>query len=332
MSRTFPRIGRRRALQGSAAGAVALALLLWWLLPLGETPPSGTITISTGTPRGVYQEYGKLLRAELDEDMPDLDIELVTSDGSQQNVARVAAGTADFAIAAADAVETYRLEDGPGADQLRGVARLYDDYTHIVVPRDSGISSVWALKGKRVVIGPPRSGVRLIADRVLEAAGINPDTDITPLADGIDTAPDRLASGDIDAFFWSGGLPTDGLTELAEKFSFKFVPLDASFVSELHTAGAGMGYYRPTNMPESAYPTVQHGSTVSTMAVSNLLITREDMDPRLAEWLTRTVIKSRDGIGAHVHSAQLVDLRTAIYTDPLTLHEGARRYYRSVKP
>ena len=39
-----------------------------------------------------------------------------------------------------------------------------------------------------------------------------------------------------------------------------------------------------------------------------------------------------DGIGAHVHSAQLVDLRTAIYTDPLGLHEGARRYYRSVKP
>jgi TRAP-type uncharacterized transport system substrate-binding protein len=56
------------------------------------------------------------------------------------------------------------------------------------------------------------------------------------------------------------------------------------------------------------------------------------MDPRLTEWLTRTVIDSRDGIGSTVHSAQLVDVRTAIYTDPLKLHEGARRYYRSVKP
>ncbi|MGP4013265.1 TAXI family TRAP transporter solute-binding subunit, partial [Streptomyces sp. 4N124] len=65
---------------------------------------------------------------------------------------------------------------------------------------------------------------------------------------------------------------------------------------------------------------------------SNLLITRADMDPRLTDWLTRTVINSRDGIGNHVHSAQLVDVRTAIYTDPLALHEGARRYYRSVKP
>jgi TRAP-type uncharacterized transport system substrate-binding protein len=61
-------------------------------------------------------------------------------------------------------------------------------------------------------------------------------------------------------------------------------------------------------------------------------MTRKDLSPRLTEWITKTVIKSRDGIGAHVHSAQLVDLRTAIYTDPLVLHEGARRYYRSVKP
>ena len=44
------------------------------------------------------------------------------------------------------------------------------------------------------------------------------------------------------------------------------------------------------------------------------------------------MIDSRDSIGSEVHAAQLVDLRTAIYTDPLALHEGAKRYYRSVKP
>jgi TRAP-type uncharacterized transport system substrate-binding protein len=56
------------------------------------------------------------------------------------------------------------------------------------------------------------------------------------------------------------------------------------------------------------------------------------MNAGLTEKLTRAVIDSRDRIGAQVHAAQLVDLRTAIYTDPLELHEGARRYYRSVKP
>ncbi|MGX4689442.1 TAXI family TRAP transporter solute-binding subunit [Streptomyces sp. JNUCC 63] len=332
MSKVFPRIGSRRGLQGTAVGVVVLGLLLWWLLPLGDTPPRGTITLSTGTLHGVYQEYGERLRTAFAKDMPDLKVRLLTSDGSQENVTRVATGQADFAITAADAVETYKLYHGAGAAQLRGVARLYDDYVQLVVPGGSRVTSVRDLRGKRVAIGPPKSGVRLIAERVLRAAGIDPETDIRPMSDGIDTGPGRLRQGELDAFFWSGGLPTDGIKRPAKKFAFRFVPIEADLVAELHAEGGATRYYRATNMPESAYPTIQHGDTVPTIAVSNLLMTREDVDPRLIEWVTRTVIKSRDGIGAHVHSAQLVDLRTAIYTDPLALHEGARRYYRSVKP
>jgi TRAP transporter TAXI family solute receptor len=229
-------------------------------------------------------------------------------------------------------VETYELGHGPGADQLRGVARLYDDYVQLVVPRDSDIESVADLRGKRVAIGRPSSGVRLIAERVLKTAGIDPVKGIKPFADGIDTGPEKLKHGKIDAFFWSGGLPTLGLQKLADGFTFRFVPISAALVAKLHDQGGATRYYRATNMPESAYPSIQNGVAVPTLAVSNLLMTRRDMDPRLTEWVTRTVIRSRDGIGKRVHSAQLVDLRTAIYTDPLALHEGARRYYRSVKP
>ncbi|WP_432196874.1 TAXI family TRAP transporter solute-binding subunit [Streptomyces sp. bgisy027] len=331
MSKALDRISRSRAAQATVAGVVALGLLLWWLLPLGEDPPSGTITVSTGTRAGVYHEYGELLRNELAKDMPQLKVKLLTSAGSQENVERVATGKADFTIAAADAVDTYKMQGRPVTDRLRGVARLYDDYVQLVVPPDSDIRSVADLKGKRVAIGLPNSGVRLIATRVLEAAGIDPEKDITPRSDGIDTGPKRLGH-ELDAFFWSGGVPTDGLEKIAESSAFRFVPIDADLVAKVHAQGDTAHFYRATNMPESAYPTVQNGDTVATIAVSNLLITRKDMDPRLTEWLTRTVIKSRDGIGAHVHSAQLVDLRTAIYTDPLTLHDGARRYYRSVKP
>jgi TRAP transporter TAXI family solute receptor len=332
MSKVFPSIGRRRGVQGATVAAVVLGLLLWWLLPLGDRPPSGTITFSTGTLRGVYQEYGERLRTAFAKRMPDLNVRLLTSDGSQENVTRVATGKADFTIAAADAVETYKLNHGSGADRLRGVARLYDDYVQLVVPRDSGIDSVADLRGKRVAVGPPESGVRLIAERVLKAAGMDPRQDIRPAGDGIDTAPGRLREGAIDAFFWSGGLPTDGLTRLASKFAFRFVPIDEDLVAGLHAQGGATRYYRATEMPEWAYPSVKNGSTVPTIAVSNVLMTRKDVDPRLTEWITRIVIDSRDRIGAHVHSAQLVDLRTAIYTDPLALHEGARRYYRSVKP
>ncbi|MBA2809470.1 TAXI family TRAP transporter solute-binding subunit [Streptomyces sp. KM273126] len=321
------RIGAHRVLLASTAALVVLGLLTWWLWPR-EQPPTGTITISTGPQSGVYHDYGERLRTAIARDMPGLKVELLTSDGSQQNVTRVAGGEADLSIAAADAVESY---EGPGRGRLRGLARLYDDYVQVVVPHSSDIENISDLKGKRVGVGGAESGVRLIATRVLRAAGLDPEKDIVPRSDSIGTAPDRLRNGEIDAFFWSGGLPTGGLIKLAEVYDFRFIPISGDLVTELHVQGETTRYYRSSVMPGDAY-SVQQGAPVQTLTVANLLVTRSDLDPRLTEWLTRVVIKSRDNIGSHVHAAQLVDLRTAIYTDPLPLHEGARRYYRSVKP
>ncbi|MFC7260111.1 TAXI family TRAP transporter solute-binding subunit [Streptomyces lutosisoli] len=332
MFQALPRIGRRRALFGSAAAFAVFGLLMWWLLPLGEESPSGTITFSTGTPTGVYQMYGKLLQGAIAKDMPHLDVQLLNSDGSQENVRRVATGKADFTIAAADAVETYILQNKPGSGRLRGCARLYDDYVHLVVPRSSSVRSVADLRGKKVAVGPSGSGVRLIANHVLQAAGLDPDKDIKPLADGIATMPDLLKQHKIDAFFWSGGLPTSAVLELSKTYDIRLVPIGSDLIKKLHAQGDAARYYRAAVMPADAYPKAQRGSSVQTLAVANFLITREDADANLTEELTRTVIASRDHIGARVHAAQLVDLRTAIYTDPLPLHEGARRYYRSIKP
>ncbi|MEU2824903.1 TAXI family TRAP transporter solute-binding subunit [Streptomyces bacillaris] len=332
MFHALSRFDRRRTLRTGAVLAVVLGLLGWWLLPLGERTPSGTLTFSTGVPSGVYQRYGERLEGALANDMPEVSIKLLTSEGSQQNLARVATGRADFTIATADAVATYVRDGRPGAHRLRGCVRLYDDYVQLVVPRDSDIASVADLRGKRVGVGQEGSGVRLVADRLLSAAGVHPQRDLTAVSAGINTMPDRLVSGGLDAFFWSGGLPTGAVQELSRRFAIKLVPLEEELVKELQSNGGSARYYRSATMPADAYRYAQRGTSVPTVAVANLLITTDRIDPAMAEAFTRTVINSRDGIGREVHAAQLVDLRTAIYTDPLTVHEGARRYYRSVKP
>ncbi|MEV6753513.1 TAXI family TRAP transporter solute-binding subunit [Streptomyces sp. NPDC051214] len=331
MLTALPHISRRRALQGASAALVVFGLLVWWLVPVGDDSPRGRMTFSTGVKNAVYERYGKLLRTAISKDMPKVDVELLNSEGSQQNVERVATGKADFTIAAADAVEKYRLEGREGADSLRGCARLYDDYVQLVVRRSSDIDKAQDLRGKKVAVGQPRSGVRLIAGRVLKAAGLDPEKDLTAVHAGIDKAPDLLKKGDIDAFFWSGGLPTTTVRLLSEEFDIRLVEL-GTLVDALHKQSGASRYYRAAVMPADAYPAAQQNAAVPTLAVANLLVTTDRADPKLTEGLTRTVIDSRDHIGGKVHAAQLVDLRTALYTDPLALHEGARRYYRSVKP
>lgn len=326
-----PRISRRHALRAVVAVLVVLGALLWWLKPFGEPELKGELTFSTGVPTGVYHRYGQLLEQELRRDMPGMKVRLEPSEGSQQNLQRVASGEATFTVATADAVAQYRLDGKPGAVYLRGCARLYDDYVQLVVPAGSPVQSARDLRGKRVAVGQPGSGVRLVSERLLTAAKLNPQRDITAVSIGIGTMPAELEAGRIDAFFWSGGLPTNAVRELSERFEIRLVQL-GDLVEQLQGGGSPAVYYRAAVMPQDAYARSRNTSAVATVAVPNLLVTTEGTDPELTEQFTRTVILSRDRIGRAVHAAQLVDLRTAIYTDPLDLHEGAGRYYRSVKP
>ncbi|GAA1264305.1 TAXI family TRAP transporter solute-binding subunit [Kitasatospora nipponensis] len=305
---------------------VAGVLAGWWLAGGGTASyPRGVSGFATGVPAGVYDKYGLLLRRYLQTAMPGADLRLDNSQGSVDNLERVTSGRDDFAFATADAVADYQ---GPGKERLRAIARIYDDYLQLVVPLDSPVQKVADLKGRRVGVGQPKSGVNLVTRQLLTAGGIDPDTGIVPEPLGVTDAASELASGKIAAFFWSGGLPTGALNDLAVRYPIRIVPV-GDLIDALHQQNGDTAAYRAAVMPAGVYPKSQ---AVLTMAVPNLLITRDDVDPRLVQGLTKAVMDSRDVIGLQVHSAQLVDLRTAVYTDPLPLHEGARRYYRSVKP
>lgn len=325
------RPSRRALLRAAGAVAVVLGLLAWWLVPGGSPAPSGKVPFATGVPTGVYARYGSLLKERLHRDMPGVDLRLLPSQGSVQNLDMVSSGKASFTIAAADAVATYRDDEEPGADRLRACARLYDDYMQLIVPGGSGVRSAKDLKGLRVGVGQERSGVNLIAGRLLRAAGLDVEKDVRAVRAGIDRMPDMLEKGELDAFFWSGGLPTIAIESLAAKTNIQLVQL-GDLVPQLHALQPETRYYRAAVMPADAYPSVQQGQPVDTVAVANLLVTTERTDAALTEGMTRAVLNSRDQIGDRVHAAQKVDLRTAIYTAPLSLHRGASRYYRSVKP
>lgn len=316
---------------GTALLVVAAVLLGWWLWPSpAQSYPRGTVGFATGVPRGVYDRYGQLLRAYVHTAMPGVELRLDASEGSPDNLQRVASGRDSFAIATADAVAAY---SGPGRGRLRAIARLYDDYMQLVVPADSPVRQVSDLKGLTVSVGQPLSGVNLVTRRLLTAAGLDPAHDIRPVQMGIGDAVDALRDGRIDALFWSGGLPTGAVEELSHQMRIRLVPLGQLAEPLHHSGGDGTEAYRAAVMPPDAYPAALPANTrVATVAVANLMVTRDDTPTGLVQAMTRAVIDSRDAIGAKVHAAQLVDLRTALYTDPLPLHEGARRYYTSVKP
>jgi TRAP transporter TAXI family solute receptor len=336
----------RRALRSRTVRAVTAlvvlcaAALAWWLAaPDGVSYPAGTYGMATGSAGGVYALYGQLLKPVVERELPGVELRLDPSAGGPDNLNRIATGKDDFGIATADAVAHYT---GVGAGSLCALGQLYDDYVQLVVPADSSITSVGDLRGKRVGTGQVGSGVKLIADRVLQVSHLDPARgDLTAVPLSIDESSAELREGRIDAFFWSGGLPSSAVTTLSGQMRIRLIPLGTLATAMDALAGSedpgarNTQIYRDSTIPVSAYPKMvlqPPQQPVSTLAVANLMVTRADVPVGLVERMTAVLIDSRDVIGEQVHSAQMVDIRSAIYTDPLPLAEGARRYYVSVKP
>ena len=289
-----------------------------------ETGPD-RIVITAGTTAGVYFAWATALAHELEKAHPSLSVVVLPSSGSLENLTRLADGQADLAVSANDAAETRNgrgsADGGSSAGQLRAIARIYDDYYHVVVPSGSKIRSMTDLAGLKVAIGDPGSGTALIARRLLGLAEVSVQEKELGIVDGLNA----LQKGDVDAVFWSGGVPTAAIQDAVKKMPIRLLGLGDLPRQMRATYGA---VYRPAAIPPGRYGITQQ---VDTLALANLLVTREDADPDMVTMVISTIFNRRAAIAAAVPAANQTDLRTAILTGGLELHPAAAKYYRQEK-
>jgi uncharacterized protein len=320
-------------------GVTAAALVLVGLVGLiacspgsdRPAPARGTLVISTGSPRGVYYAWALSLATQLRTTNPQLYVTVETSSGSLRNLQRLTDGTADLALTTVDATDQRAGGDAnvgaaDAADArsvpLRALARIYDDYLHIVVPARSPVRSVSDLAGRPVAVGAPDSGTALVARRVLDAAGISVserDVDVV-------VGTEALETGAVDAVFWSGGLPTRAIDDAAARMPLRLLPLGDLAGTLRAEYGAA---YRPATIPPGRYGSTE---SVATLASPNLLVARADADPAMVSAVLSTIFDRRTAIAAAVPAANAMDRRTAIWTGGMRLHPAAIAYYRRAKP
>src|SRR3989337_2597276 len=86
---------------------------------------------------------------------------------------------------------------------------------HVVSIDGAGVTKMSDFKGKRVSTGSPGSATEVMAFRIIEAAGLDKDKDMTRERLGVAESVNAIKAKKIDAFFWVGGLPTAAVTDLA---------------------------------------------------------------------------------------------------------------------
>ena len=174
-------------------------------------------------------------------------------------------------------------------------------------------------------VGSPNSGTEVIALRLMAAAGLDPDEDISKRGLGVGESAQALRDGSIDAFFWSGGVPTAAVVDVATTDDIRLLPTDA-YLSKLRERYGEA--YQPAEIEKGAYGGV--GAT-KTIGVPNLLVVNTGMSDALAHDITEVLYDSKEELTAIVPSAKNLDPKTGqkIVT-PVKLHPGARRYYREL--
>jgi uncharacterized protein len=282
--------------------------------------PSRPLVIATGTASGVYSAMGTELARLISAGTP-MQARAVQTGSTLGNVQQLASGEYDIAFAqaddAADAVRGQGVFSEP--QKIQALARIYPDYTHVVVSAQSGISSMADFRGKKISTGPEKSGTELIADRLLQAAGLDLTKDVQAQHLDLDATVAAMRAGSIDGFVWSGGLPTGGVADLFASDGARMRFVDVS--SLLPALQKDDDVYSAGTIPAAAYHTP---GDVPTITLPNMLVVRDDFSPAAACAVTKVLFQQKAALVSAAPAAVGIDPKTAADTGPVELNTGAR--------
>ena len=297
-----------------------------------STPVKQRLSIATGGTGGVFYPYGGGIAKVISESLPGVEATAEVTAASVDNLKFVKQGTSDIAFTMADtaqdAVQGKEGFEGIGAVPVRTLAVLYSSYVHLVTVESSGITRIRDLRGRTVSTGAAGSGTTVLANRMLQAAGLDPRKDIRAQSLGVAQSVDALKDGKIDAFFWNAGLPTASILDLVNTpgIRARFIATD-EILPELHKAYGPTLYYTAV-IPKGTYKT---NPDVAVVAVANLLVVSESMPETLAHDITRVLFEKQNEL-ANIHpQARELALETALKGSSVPFHPGAIRYYREQK-
>jgi len=312
-------LSRRRALRALLITVVA-----------GGAPvvfaASTFVNVLTGGTNGVYYPLGVALASVIDKTMPNVKTSVQATKGSVENLNLMQVGRGEIAFVLGDAlVDAWKGNEEAGFRQplkkIRGIASLYPNYIQIVARADSGIRTLADLKGKKISVGTPKSGIELNARAVLHAAGIDykqfSKVEYLPFGESVELMKNRQ----IDVTLQSAVLGASSLRDLAQSLPIVVVPIPAAVVKKI-----GNPAYSDAVIPANTYN--GQPDDIPTAAVHNFLVTHDDVSNDVVYGMTKAFWTNLEQLVAAHSAAKAIDIHNALQGMPVPLHPGAEKYYK----
>ena len=288
------------------------------------------ITVLTGPSSGIYFPIGGAFATFLGG--IGYDTSATATGATAENINSLLTGQGEMAIAMADsviqAVEAFGAFAGkPPAVDLRAMMGLWPNYCQIVTTADSGIKKFEDMKGKRVGVGAPNSGVELNARMMFEAHGMTyDDCKVDYLNYG--EAIDQMKNGLCDVAFVTSGLGNATIMELGTSKKISFVPVEGEALKKLIEK---YPFYIEATIPKDTYKT---DNDTTTAAVMNIMLVSKSLPNEVVCDLLENIYSPAglDVIQAsHATAKANIMPETAlrgIEGTSVPFHDGAVQYYK----
>ena len=288
-----------------------------------------TIAIGTGGTGGVYYPLGGAIANVLSKNMPSMQATAQVTGGSVDNLKLIGSGQSEVGFSMADAaVDALKGEDKFKGNQvpLKTLMVLYPNIMHVVSIEGAGVEKMADLKGRRVSTGAPGSATEVMAFRVIEAAGLDKDADMKRERLSVAESVNALKDRKIDAFFWVGGLPTAGVTDLAATPGVKIKMIDHSdLVGKMNAKYNNL--YSTAVIKAGTYPGQDKDNQVS--AVWNILVTNDKMSDKDAYDIVKLIVDKKDDLVAvHKDAASFSVVNQIRATSPGPWQPGAEKFFK----
>ncbi len=319
-------------------GLMALALMLFTVNGYAQ---SAKVVVATGGIGGVYYYYGTQVSeiisksnaaaATAIQTAASVDNMLLLRDKTSPDknsyfIGTVLPDTAYFTVTG----KHEKFAEKPAKANILWM--MYPNYLHIVTTTNSGVKTLSDLAGKRVSTGAPGSGTEFTALNLIQAANIDPNKFKKWEKLGAKESDEALANGTLDAYVWSGGLPTGSIVELANTLRRKGTDL---FLVPLPDSDPGVAAFKKEfsgladsqTISKAIYGTAED---TPTLAFWNMFVAPESMPEDLAYNITKAVFDNLETLHSSVKAAKDTSVENSarfVGKTAIPYHPGAAKFF-----
>jgi uncharacterized protein len=286
-----------------------------------RSEPTGRVRLAAGQRGGLYLAFAQILADRIHTRYPGVVLDVVSTEGSVDNIALLRTGDVDMGLSLADVAERDRAASHIGTAPL-AVARVYENYIQVIVRDSSAVHQLSDLEGKQVSGGAGGSGTSVTGQVLFDAAGLTGRVYMrgNRLQDGLS----GLADGTADAMVWSGGVPTPAITELDATLPLRMLDIGPLAVPMSRRTGYP---YVARRVPSGGY--VPPG--IRSIGVPDLLLCRQETAADLVAAVVDVLATDAPQlVPPYVRGLQYLAPPSMIQTGLIPLHPDAVSAYRKL--